>query len=100
MLCVKGSFRKNMNDKLLGLIFSIIWFAGVAVFWFLAFFRGYDKIWSNSIIEFQNQFAFFQWHRRFNKVWNSPLILKIVLTIFVFVGLFCIYLAFCDFYQK
>ena len=61
-----------MSEELFGLIFAIIWLTGVAFAWFLAFFKGYDKVWSERIIKFQNIFAFFEIHRRFNKVWNSP----------------------------
>ena len=86
-----------MSEELFGLIFAIIWLTGVAVAWFFAFFKGYDKIWSDRIIKFQNNFVFFDLHRRFNKVWHSPFMLKTFLTVFLIFGFFFTDLALCDF---
>ncbi len=75
-----------MSEELIGLIFISIWLSFILVSWYFCFFRGYDKVWSEKITEFQLRFAFFELYRRFVKAWNSTIMIGIFLTIFLFIG--------------
>jgi hypothetical protein len=77
-----------MSEDIIGLIFSIVWLSCIAIAWYFAMFKGYDKIWSDGIIKYQSKFTFFELARRFNKAWHSPLMIKVFVNIFLIAGFF------------
>ena len=89
-----------MSEELFGLIFISVWLSFIIVSWCFCFFRGYDKIWSERITEFQLKFAFFELYRRFVRAWNSPIMIRIVHTLFLIVGFYALYLAAIDYLKK
>ena len=88
-----------MSKDLFGLIFILLWLTGVAVAWYFAMFRGYDKVWCGGMIKFQSKFAFFELYRRFINFWYQPFMIRAVLTIFLLVGFYALYLAISDVIQ-
>jgi hypothetical protein len=85
-----------MSEELFGLIFISVWLSFVIVCWYFCIFRGYDKVWSERITEFQMRFAFFELYRRFVKAWNSPIMVRI----FLIVGFYALYIATIDFMKS
>ena len=88
-----------MSKEVFGLIFILFWLTGVAIAWYFAMFKGYDKVWGEKMLRFQSKFAFFELYRRFINFWYKPFIIRTVLTIFLLVGFYALYIAISDVIQ-
>jgi len=85
-----------MSEESIGLVFGLIWTTAVATAWYLAVFKGYDKVWSDGIIKYQSTFAKNKFHLCFVKAWNHPVMIKSILTMFLAIGIYILYISISD----
>jgi hypothetical protein len=88
-----------MSEEIVGVIFALLWTTAVATAWFFAMFKGYDKVWSDGIIKYQSSFAMNKFYLCFVKAWNHPVMIKSILSIFLAIGIYILYISISDVIQ-
>ena len=79
-----------MSENVIALIFSLCWLGAVTFVWCLMFFKGYAKKWGREIIQFQKNLGIYN---KSYELMFHPIALKIIISFFLAVGFYTVYLA-------
>ena len=85
-----------MSEEIVGVLFALIWTTAVATAWFFAMFKGYDKVWSDGIIQYQSSFAKNKYYLHFVRAWNHPVMIKSILSILLAFGIYILCISILD----